>query len=157
MRPPTIDDSRLLHLIDKQGMNQSGAARELGVTRQAVSKRLAELRGRTTKMVVAKKTSELVDRKLNAMEQLQKINTKANRLLDDIEDDPILATKLMAEIRGQVRLLIEISQTLYSLQAAEEFQHAVLDVIGEVAPDVRSRIIKRLNKKSGLRSVIKFY
>lgn len=157
MRPPTIDDRKLLRLIDKENKSQTEAAMELGVTRQAVSHRLKELRGRATKMIVAKKTSDLVNRKLDSMEQLCKINQQANELLDAIEDDPAMAVKLMAEIRGQLKLQLEIFQTLFSLQAAEEFQQSVLEAIGEVAPDVRSRIIKKLNETSGIRQVIKFY
>ena len=44
MRPPKINDPKLLRLIDKQGMNQAEEAKELGVSRQAVSRRLQEIR-----------------------------------------------------------------------------------------------------------------
>ncbi len=47
MRPPKINDRALLKLIDSQKMSQSESAKELGVSRQAVSKRLQELRGKT--------------------------------------------------------------------------------------------------------------
>ena len=67
MRPPKINDRVLLKLIDTQNKSQSEAAKELGVSRQAVSKRLQELRGKTTKVVVAKRIKEVVDRKLDAM------------------------------------------------------------------------------------------
>ena len=63
MRPPKINDRALLKLIDSQKMSQSEAAKELCVSRQAVSKRLQELRGKTTKVVAAKKILEVVDRK----------------------------------------------------------------------------------------------
>jgi len=72
MRPPKINDRVLLKLIDMQNKSQSEAAKELGVSRQAVSKRLQELRGKTTKVVVAKKVEEVVDRKIDAIEQLRK-------------------------------------------------------------------------------------
>jgi predicted transcriptional regulator len=64
-----INDRRLLQLIDGQGMNQSDAAKELGVSRQAVSKRLQELRGRQTRVIVAKKIEAAVDLNLDAMAQ----------------------------------------------------------------------------------------
>ncbi len=64
MRNPKINDRVLLQLIDKQGMSQSDAAKELGVSRQAVSKRLQEIRGKTTKVVITKKIGEVVDRKV---------------------------------------------------------------------------------------------
>jgi predicted transcriptional regulator len=192
MRPPTINDRSLIKLIDA-GMNQAAAAREPGVTRQAVSKRLGELRGKTTKVVIAKKVGQVVDQRLDAIQQLEKINQHANELLDlcmawqrgddvalqllesqrktktirigdeeiEISDfkfkDPReLALKAMSEIRGQLKLQIEIFQALYDLRAAAEFQEEVLNAISEVSPDVRKQIIHRLNEKRAIRSAVRF-
>ena len=69
MRNQKINDREMLRLIDS-GMSQSEAAKEIGVSRQAVSKRLQELRGKTTKIVVSKKIEQVVGRKIDAMEQL---------------------------------------------------------------------------------------
>jgi len=193
MSKPKINDRRLLQLIDKEKMSQSAAARKLGVTRQAVSQRLQELRGKTTKAIVVKKVEQCVDQKLDAVAQLQKINEYANELLDlcmawgrgddvalqilesqrttkkirigdeliDIDEfkfkDPReLALKSMAEIRGQLKLQLEIFQALYDLKAAQEFQEEVLSAIGEVEPDVRRKIIHRLNKRRAIRSAVRF-
>ena len=79
-----INDRKLLRLIDKEGMNQAEAARDIGVSRQAVSKRLQELRGKTTKVVVVKKIEQIVDRKIDSMAQLGKINEHATWLLDHL-------------------------------------------------------------------------
>jgi len=192
MRPPKINDRVLLKLIDMQNKSQSEAAKELGVSRQAVSKRLQELRGKTTKVVVAKKVEEVVDRKIDAIEQLTKINAYANELLDllmrwkrgedkalqilesqvatkkvrfgdqeefvkefKFKDTRELALKAMAEIRGQLKLQLEIFQALFSLQAAEEFQNIVLDIIAEVDPNVRGEIIRRINAKRSIRSAMR--
>jgi predicted transcriptional regulator len=76
-----INDTKLLRLVDS-GQSQAKIAEYFGVSRQAVHKRLRELRGRTTKVVVAKKVEQIVDRKIDAIEQLQKINADANELLD---------------------------------------------------------------------------
>ncbi|WP_419656284.1 conserved uncharacterized protein, UPF0251 [Desulfosarcina variabilis str. Montpellier] len=193
MADAKINDRKLLRLIDKDGMSQSAAARELGVSRQAVSKRLQELRGKTTKAVVAKKVEQVVDQKLDAVHQLQKINQNANELLDlcmawgrgddealqilesqrttrtvRIGDEEIdvtefrfkdpreLALKAMAEIRGQLKLQLEIFQALYDLKAAQEFQEEVLSAIGEVSPDVRKQIIHKLNQRRAIRSAVRF-
>jgi predicted transcriptional regulator len=193
MRPPTINDRKLVELIDSQKKNQAQAAKALGVSRQAVSKRLQELRGRTTKVVVAKKIEQVVDRKIDAMDQLQKINDDANEILDllmawnrgdetalqvlesqvttkkvrvgdqeefikefKFKDPRELALKAMGEIRNQLKLQLEIFQALFSLQAAEEFQTSVLEVIGEVNPDVRNEIIRRINEKRSVRAVVRF-
>lgn len=155
MPPKRINDTRLIRLID-EGKSQAEVARELGVSRQAVHTRLRELRGRVTQAVVAKKVEQVVDRKLDALEQLQKINAEANRLLDEIEASPEVKLRAMAEIRGQLRLQLEIFETLFSLQAAEEFQQEVLAAIGEVAPEVRNEIIARLNKRRAIRSALRF-
>ena len=193
MRPPTINDRKLVELIDVNKLSQAKAAKALGVTRQAVSKRLQELRGKTTKVVVAKKIEQVVDRKIDAMEQLQKINDDANEILDllmawnrgdetalqvlesqvttkkvrvgdqeefikefKFKDPRELALKAMGEIRNQLKLQLEIFQALFSLQAAEEFQTSVLEVIGEVNPDVRNEIIRRINEKRSVRAVVRF-
>lgn len=193
MGKPKINDRELLRLIDKQEMNQSAAAKELGVSRQAVNQRLQEIRGKTTKVVTVKKIEQVVDRKIDAIDQLQKINDYANEILDllmrwgrgddealqvlesqvknktvrvgkekvrvqefKFKDPRELALKAMAEIRGQLKLQLDIFQALFSLQAAEEFQNVVLETIGEVSPDVRNEIIRRLNTKRAIRSAVKF-
>jgi len=193
MRPPKINDRRLLRLIDKEGQSQSSAAKELGVSRQAVSQRLQELRGKTTKCIVAKKVEQVVDQKLDAIEQLQKINDYANEMLDLLmrlnrgEDEALqilesqvatkkvrvgdqeefvkefkfkdpreLALKAMSEIRGQLKLQLEIFQALFDMRAVEEFQQEVLEAIGQVSPEIRNAIISNLNQKRAIRSVVKF-
>ena len=82
MGNPKINDHKLLRLIDKDGLSQSAAAKKIGVSRQAVNKRLQEIRGKTTKVVVAKKLEQVVDHKIDAIEQLTKINEYANEILD---------------------------------------------------------------------------
>lgn len=190
MRPQTINDTKLLKLIDKENRSQTEAAKALGVSRQAVNQRLKELRGKTTKVVVSKKVEQVVDCKLDAMEQLTKINGYANEILDllmrwqrgddealqilesqkkvrvgrdeenvieyKLKDPRDLALKAMSEIRGQLKLQLEIFQALFSLQAAEEFENTVLEVIAEVDSKIRDEIIYRINKKRSVRSVVRF-
>jgi len=83
MTEQKINNRRLVRLIDS-GMCQAEAARKIGVSRQAVSKRLQELRGKTTKVTACKKVEKIVDRKIDAMEQLGRINTHATWLLDHV-------------------------------------------------------------------------
>ena len=192
MRKPKINDRKLLQLLDKDGKSQSEAARELGVSRQAVNKRIQEIRGKTTKVVVAKKIEQIVDHKIDAIEQLTRINEYANEILDllmrwnrgddealqvlesqvatkkvrigneelevqkvKFKDPRELALKAMAEIRGQLKLQLEIFEALFSLQAAEEFQNVVLETIAEVDPKVRNEILRRLNDKRAIRSAVR--
>ena len=50
MGPAKINDRALLKLIDTQNMSQAEAAKALGVSRQAVCKRLQELRVKPQKL-----------------------------------------------------------------------------------------------------------
>jgi predicted transcriptional regulator len=193
MKPAKINDRALLKLIDSKKMSQSESAKELGVSRQAVSKRLQELRGKTTRVVIAKKVGDVVDRKIDAMDQLSKINEYANEMLDllmrwnrgdsealqvlesqvrtkkvqvgdeiefikefKMKDPRQLALQAMAEIRNQLKLQLDMFQALYDLRAAQEFQDEILTAIGEVDPDVRTKIIRKLGEKRALRTVVKF-
>lgn len=70
------------------------------------------------------------------------------------KDPRELALKAMAEIRGQLRLQLEIFQALYDMQAVQQFQSEVLEVIGSVFPDARDEIIRRLTEKNALRSAL---
>lgn len=72
------------------------------------------------------------------------------------KDPRALAVQVMAEIRGQLDLQLEIFKTLYSIQTAEEFMNTVLEVIGEVNPDVRREIINRLNRRRAVREAVRF-
>ena len=63
-----------------------------------------------------------------------------------------LAFKAMQEIRGQLKLQLEIFQALYATQAVQQFQAEVLEIIGNVSPEARDEIIRRLTEKNALRS-----
>ncbi|MEA1949654.1 MAG: DUF134 domain-containing protein [Thermodesulfobacteriota bacterium] len=193
MRPPKINDHKLLRLIDKQKMNQTEAAKELGVSRQAVSRRLQEIRGKTTKVIVAKKVEQVIDRKIDAMDQLNRINEYTNEILDSVmawgrgDDEALqalenqikkkkgrvgnekikakefklkdprgIALKACSEIRNQIKLQFEIFQALYSLKEVEEFQKTVIEVLGEVSPEMRSEFVRRLKAKPSVRSALRY-
>jgi len=73
------------------------------------------------------------------------------------KDPRELALKAMQEIRGQLNLQLDIFKTLYDVQAVAEFQKEVLSAIGEVSPDVRDRIIKRLKEGKALRQSVELH
>jgi len=70
------------------------------------------------------------------------------------KDPRELALKAMQEIRGQLSLQLDIFKTLYDVEAVAQFQKEVLTAIGEVSPDVRSRIIQRLKESRALRQSV---
>lgn len=156
MSNKTINDTKLLRLIDREGKTQVEAAKELGVSKQAVNIRLQQLRGRTTHAIVAGRIDKVLDSKIDFFEQLEKINRKANDLLDRAENETQDTIKLMAEIRSQLKLQLELFETMYSLKAAAEFQDVVLEVIGRVDAGVRQKIITELNARSAIRSAVTF-
>ena len=161
----------------------------------AVSKRLKSLKVAITQNVALHHAGEIVEKKLDAIEQLQKINDYANELLDLLmrwnrgdkaalqileshvtskkvrvgdqeelvkefkfnKDPRELALRAMQEIRGQLSLQLDIYRALYDMAAAAEFQKEVLTAIGEVAPDVRERIVCNLQKARVIRSTLEFH
>ena len=70
------------------------------------------------------------------------------------KDPRELALNAMREIRGQLKLQLEIFQALYDMQAVQQFQQEVLEIIGNVSPDARDEIIRRLTEKNALRSAL---
>lgn len=152
MPPPKIDKVKLSRLL-REGKSQRYCAKVFGVTEGAISQVRRELKISIVKNVALENAGRVVDKNLNAIQQLQNINVKANELLEGAMKaaDHDTALKSMREIRGQLQLQLEILKTLYDLEAVAEFQAEVLTTIGEVDPDVRNRIIDRLKESKALR------
>jgi len=74
-----------------------------------------------------------------------------------VKDPRELALKAMAEIRGQLALQLEVFKTMYDISSIADFQRSVLEIIGEVAPDVRERIIRRLKESRALRQSVEIH
>lgn len=143
------------------------------------------------KSVALENAHRVVEKNLNSVEQLQKINSHANEILDllmrwnrgdnealqilesqvrkvkvrdseeeiteyKFKDPRELALKAMAEIRGQLKLQLEIFQTLYDITGVAEFQKEVLHAIGEADPETRNRIIQGMQSRRAIRSTIDF-
>jgi hypothetical protein len=62
--------------------------------------------------------------------------------------------RAMAEIRSQLKLQLEIYNSLDNLTAAAEFQKEVLESIGTVSRETRDRIIRNLIKARAIRSTL---
>ena len=183
-----IDNNQLLQLI-RNGDTVSEAARKLGVNKATVSVRLKELNVAINRNVAIRAAHKIVDREINALDQLQKINRDANELLDLLmrwnrgedaalqvlesqvrkikvrgqeeeiaeyrfKDPRELALKAMQEIRGQLKLQLEIFQALFDMQAVKQFQTEVLEVIASVSTEARDEIIRRLTERNALRSAL---
>lgn len=73
-----------------------------------------------------------------------------------IGDPRELALKAMGEIRNQLRLQLEIFQSLYDMRAVSEFQAEIIELLGETDPALRNEFIARLRKKKAVRSMLEF-
>ena len=156
MRPPTINDRRLLRLIDSQKKSQTQAAKALGVSRQAVNQRLKELRRTTTKVIVVKEAQTAIKNGFDALKQLNEINQKNLELLDRAETTPEFALKCIGELRNQIRLAMDIQINLFSVQEAERFMLIVQDVLRETAQDAYQEFKNRIDDERSLKQALRF-
>ena len=155
MTLPKIDVIKLNQMLTS-GKSVKDCAQYFSVTPSAISQAKKHLKVAVVKNVALENAHRVVGKNLDALDQLQKINVEANRLLDELEEIPELKLKIMAEIRGQLKLQLDIFQTLYDMKAVQEFQEEVLSAIQEVSPDVRNRIVHKLGQRRAIRSAIKF-
>ena len=156
---------QLDHLV-RSGKSVSEIARQLNVTKGAVSKALKRLNVAVTKDVALRAAPKIVDRQIDAMGQLRKINVLINAELDSINQNIGTAAgearkalqrqqlEHVAGIRKQVNLLLDISRTLFDAEEVAAFQQIILEEIGRAAPEVQERIVSRLNARRAVRSTI---
>lgn len=83
MAKAKIDHVKLNRLL-RSGKTQRECAQVFGVTESAVSKAKKELSINVVKNVALENAHRVVDKNLNTVEQLQKINDHANWLLDHV-------------------------------------------------------------------------
>ncbi|MGD0662165.1 MAG: helix-turn-helix domain-containing protein [Syntrophorhabdales bacterium] len=81
MRPPKIDRVKLSQLLS-EGKSGKEIARLLGVSEGAISKARKELGIAVVRNVALESAPKVVDKNLNAIDQLSKINAAANEILD---------------------------------------------------------------------------
>jgi len=150
-----IDKLKLSNML-RSGKSGKDCAKVFSVTEGAISHARKELNIAVVKSVALETAHQVVDRNLNAVDQLLNINRKANTLLELAikAEDHDTTLRAMREIRGQLELQLEIFKTLYDLEAVADFQREVLTAIGEVDKDVRDRIVQRLKEGKALRGSV---
>jgi hypothetical protein len=165
MADKKINDVKLLQFI-RDGNSPAEAARKLGVGRAAVCKRLKLLKVGTTKDIALRSAPRLINTQIDALGQLVRINDGISSELDAIERELLTAEseakgglrgqklKHTAEIRKQLGLFIDLLERVYSVRATEEFQREVVTILGEVSPEVRAEIIRRLTERRAIRSTL---
>ena len=155
MKNGKIDKVKLSQML-RSGKLAKECAKEFGVTEGAISQVRKELNIAVVKSVALEDAHRVVDKNLNAVDQLLNINRKANTLLELAiqAEDHDTTLKAMREIRGQLELQLDIFKTLYDVQAVADFQREVLTAIGEVDSGVRNLIINRLKEGRALRQSV---
>ena len=150
-----IDKLKLSQLL-RSGKSGKDCAKVFGVTEGAISQARKELNIAVVKSVALETAHQVVEKNLNAVDQLLNINRKANTLLELAiqAEDHDTTLKAMREIRGQLELQLEIFKVLYDIQAVADFQREVLTAIGEVDSGVRNLIINRLKEGRALRQSV---
>ncbi len=63
--------------------------------------------------------------------------------------------KALAEVRQQIRLNMDIANSLSNWEAVAIFQREVINIISEVAPDVRKTLLERLKAHRAVRQSIR--
>jgi predicted transcriptional regulator len=162
MPEPKIDPKKLVELRE-QGMSGVAMAQYFNVSPAAISKSLKKLDMALAVDIATRTAPEIVDDKLDAIEQLKKISRSINKELDYIEQRIKNASarerkdleerklKHAQEIRKQVNLMIYIASTMYNLEEVAKFQAIVLEEIGNADEETKARIIKRLKAERSLR------
>ena len=81
MQAPKIDRVKLSQML-REGKRPAECARFFGVSKAAITKAKKELNISVIKNVALENAHKVVDKNLNAIEQLSKINAAANEILD---------------------------------------------------------------------------
>ncbi len=162
-----IDDQVLYRMLAEEGRSQKEAAAYFHVTEPAISKRVKALKLNLARHVGLERAKEVADRGLDVFSQLQRINgaiqeeltwaiQEARRSGADRKGLQQIIIDLSGEVRQQLRFQLDLLRSLYDLKGMADFQQEVLNVIGEVAPDVRDAIVRRLQEKRAVRSALDF-
>lgn len=154
-----IDREKLARMLRK-GKSQEDCAKHFGVTPAAISYARREIAVAVYKhsALTPEVTNRISQENINIIGQLNAINEKALTLLEKAmtENDKYIALNAMKEVRSQLGLQLEIYKTLFDFEAIKEFQTEILNLLEEVDPDVKRRIIEKLKERRSIRSAVKF-
>lgn len=151
-----------LERLLKQGLGVRAIAKKLKVSPSAISQRLKALRVAISGHVAVRDGGRLAEQKYDAQQQLLNISRLINNELDFIQEkikkDPQKERAKWqqaqlahtAEIRQQIKLMLEIASTLYRVEEVANFQKIVIEEIGRESPECRKRIVRRLVERGSL-------
>jgi predicted DNA-binding protein YlxM (UPF0122 family) len=151
-------DKNLLQQALAAGKIPKEIAQEMGVTRQAVSQAIKRLPPETAGHVVRneQKIEQIVDNTIDVLSQFKTINNSAFDVLNDVKVKKGVYSQRMVldccrAIKEQLEFYTKMLSILHDHETIQRFQEEVLEAIGEVAPDVREKIINRLKERQSAR------
>lgn len=100
-RPPIVDRKRLPKLV-KEGKSQIEIANIFGVSQVAVSVALRKMKLATIKNVVLEAAPKVVEKNLNAVDQLQRINDVANNLLNELTGEDHIIDNMVKAVQATI-------------------------------------------------------
>lgn len=120
---------------------------------------LKKINGRTNKLIDL--ITAWIDGEQDAIETLKRHHRlgeiggkKGNRAIS-FKDPKEILLMAIREVRGQLKLSLEIYESLYNMRTIQEFQQEVLNVISEQNPEVRNEIVRRLQQRHAIRSTLR--
>ncbi len=175
-------NTRVLFALADSGLSGPQIAKEMGVSGECVRGHLKRRAAKACQLVVTQEGAPVVQRQLNTIDQLNHINEEANRLLaaatagiramegldlgvlgplealeavKEVNAAKDVALKAMGEIRGQLKLQLEIFNQLFAADKAREFQEEVIAIMGEMDEELRSKFIARLEQRQSVRRAVR--
>jgi hypothetical protein len=181
-RPSKINPVKLRQYL-RSGKSQREIAKIFGVSDSAISMRRKDLNLNMAKSVQLENAHACVLDCLDVIGQLSQLNNDSNYLLDLLmsairceqdatavlkkhqelgaigtkmrfEDPKSLVLKVMKQIQDQLKLQINILETVTSFEAVANFQAEVIALIAEMDIDLKKKFVERLREKKAIRSSI---
>jgi uncharacterized protein YerC len=158
MRRRKVDPIELERLL-RDGLTMEKIGEHFGVTKGTICKNAKALGLAQSQDVVLRAATKINDKKLSAMTRLERIakvvedeltyirRTIKNTKGEERREWQEVQLKHTAEIRKQVNLLLEIAQALYNIEEVEAFKKIVLEEIGAVNEEIRTKILERIRQR----------
>lgn len=139
-----ITDKQILNSL-QQGLTATEIATEVGVTGDAIRKRLKRM-GKRALPFLMQTESDFIGVQLDTMKQLAHINQKCLEIVNDARTKPLEKLTAMKRIERQNEIQMRLMQTLYSIREVKSFQETVLNVLSKVDPAIRDEVLKQLRQ-----------
>lgn len=157
----TVVSYQKLSELCRQGLSQKKIAKHLKVDPSTICKALKKFKLEATKVTALERAGEVVDAEVQVLKQLSDINQDTRNLLDELRKkkelpERTLYLKTISEIRQQIRLCVDILESLSNMKEVKQFQQDVIEAIGEADPITQRRIYERLEERRLSRTTLQY-